>query len=190
MNTLTENTHSDIKQRQFVYKKIYNLFDENEDSGPMSMYTKEIAANIEKGIFNYIIDICDKKNIVKKWSNPIFISLYVNKSMSVYNNLNKDSELKNTRLMNRLIEKEFKPHEVVFMTPQEQFPEHWKSLIDEKEKIEKVLYEKDSGGATDQFKCGKCKKRQCTYYELQTRSADEPMTLFITCLNCGKRWRE
>ena len=61
---------------------------------------------------------------------------------------------------------------------------------DEKEKTEKVLYEKDSGGATDQFKCGKCKKRECTYYELQTRSADEPMTLFITCLNCGKRWRE
>jgi transcription elongation factor S-II len=28
---------------------------------------------------------------------------------------------------------------------------------------------------TDQFKCGKCGKRQCTYYQMQTRSADEPM---------------
>ena len=43
---------------------------------------------------------------------------------------------------------------------------------------------------TDQFKCGRCKSRKCIYYELQTRSADEGMTIFITCLNCGNRWRQ
>ena len=43
---------------------------------------------------------------------------------------------------------------------------------------------------TDQFKCGKCKKRKCTYYQKQTRSADEPMTTFITCVACGHQWRE
>jgi transcription elongation factor S-II len=42
---------------------------------------------------------------------------------------------------------------------------------------------------TDMFKCGKCKERRCTYYQLQTRSADEPMTTFVTCLNCGNRFR-
>ena len=56
-------------------------------------------------------------------------------------------------------------------------------------KDDKVLFEKDEGGATDQFKCNRCKQRKCTYYELQTRSADEPMTIFVTCLNCGKRWK-
>ena len=43
--------------------------------------------------------------------------------------------------------------------------------------------------STDAFKCGKCKQRACTYYQLQTRSADEPMTTFITCVNCGNRWK-
>ena len=43
--------------------------------------------------------------------------------------------------------------------------------------------------STDAFKCGKCKQRKCTYYQLQTRSADEPMTTFVTCVNCDNRWK-
>ncbi|KAK9827698.1 hypothetical protein WJX81_001573 [Elliptochloris bilobata] len=42
---------------------------------------------------------------------------------------------------------------------------------------------------TDQFQCGKCRQRQCQYYQMQTRSADEPMTTFVTCVNCGNRWK-
>ncbi len=43
--------------------------------------------------------------------------------------------------------------------------------------------------ATDIFKCGKCKQRKCSYYQMQTRSADEPMTTFVTCLVCDNRWK-
>lgn len=43
--------------------------------------------------------------------------------------------------------------------------------------------------STDMFKCGKCKERKCTYYQMQTRSADEPLTTFVSCVNCGNRWR-
>lgn len=42
---------------------------------------------------------------------------------------------------------------------------------------------------TDQFQCGKCRQRKTTYYQMQTRSADEPMTTFVTCLNCNNRWK-
>lgn len=42
---------------------------------------------------------------------------------------------------------------------------------------------------TDMFKCGKCKSRKCRYRQMQTRSADEPMTTFVTCSNCGNRWK-
>jgi transcription elongation factor S-II len=37
-----------------------------------------------------------------------------------------------------------------------------------------------SQGTTDMFKCSNCKKRNCSYYQMQTRSADEPMTTFVT----------
>jgi DNA-directed RNA polymerase subunit M/transcription elongation factor TFIIS len=40
-----------------------------------------------------------------------------------------------------------------------------------------------------QFKCGKCKSQKTSYYQLQTRSADEPMTTFVTCTACGNRWK-
>lgn len=47
----------------------------------------------------------------------------------------------------------------------------------------------DTEAETDQFKCGRCKQRRTKYYQLQTRSADEPMTTFVTCINCGNRWK-
>lgn len=40
-----------------------------------------------------------------------------------------------------------------------------------------------------EFKCYKCKSNKCTFYALQTRSSDEPMTLFVTCLTCGNNWK-
>jgi transcription elongation factor S-II len=43
--------------------------------------------------------------------------------------------------------------------------------------------------STDMFQCGKCKQRKCTYYQMQTRSADEPMTTFVSCTNCGNKWK-
>ncbi len=39
------------------------------------------------------------------------------------------------------------------------------------------------------FKCGKCKSTKTTYYQMQTRSADEPMTTFVTCTGCGNKWK-
>ena len=75
------------------------------------------------------------------------------------------------------------------MTYQELFPEHWKKFLDEKHKKETCMYEDIIEAMTDEFKCGRCKNRQCSYYELQTRSADEGMTTFITCLKCGNRWK-
>lgn len=48
---------------------------------------------------------------------------------------------------------------------------------------------KTGGTATDLFQCGKCKKKNCTYNQVQTRSADEPMTTFVLCNECGNRWK-
>ncbi|XP_062395244.1 transcription elongation factor A protein 3 isoform X5 [Sardina pilchardus] len=48
---------------------------------------------------------------------------------------------------------------------------------------------KTSGTTTDLLQCGKCRKKNCTYNQVQTRSADEPMTTFVLCNECGNRWK-
>ena len=107
----------------------------------------------------------------------------------MYTNINSDSYIQNKRLSTRIQKNEFKPKELVNMNYQQLFPENWKELIDEKYRRDKVLYESKKEAMTDMYLCKRCKSRETCYYEVQTRSADEPMTIFITCLNCGNRWK-
>lgn len=58
-----------------------------------------------------------------------------------------------------------------------------------RQSLRNAQYAKDTQAETDQFKCSKCKQRRCKCYQLQTRSADEPMTTFVTCVNCNNRWK-
>jgi len=37
--------------------------------------------------------------------------------------------------------------------------------------------------------CSKCKSKKTYSYQLQTRSSDEPMTNFVTCVECGNKWK-
>ncbi|XP_040185649.1 transcription elongation factor A protein 2 isoform X1 [Rana temporaria] len=55
--------------------------------------------------------------------------------------------------------------------------------------IQEHQLSKTGGTTTDLFSCGKCKKKNCTYTQVQTRSADEPMTTFVLCNECGNRWK-
>ena len=75
------------------------------------------------------------------------------------------------------------------MTHQEMNNDKWKEIIDKKMKIDKNKYETRMEASTDTFTCRKCKSKECTYYQMQTRAADEPMTTFVTCINCNNRWK-
>lgn len=142
------------------------------------------SINIEKGIFNSSINDANEKNIVKKWENIQFCRIYIDKLRSIFWNLKN-----NKNILIRVENKEIKPHMIGYMNHQELNPEKWKILIDEKKERDKYKYSPKIVGNTDQFICRKCKSNNCSYYQLQTRSADEPMTTFVTCLNCGSRWK-
>ena len=148
-----------------------------------------MCINLEKGIFNNAIRESKNRKIVRKWDNPNFIVLYVNRLHSMMSNLDPNSHVHNKKLLEKLKNGEIKDRDLAFMNIRDMYPEKWQSLIDEKIKRDNNLYEENMAAATDEFKCYKCKERKCSYYQLQTRSADEPMTTFITCLNCGNHWK-
>jgi transcription elongation factor S-II len=175
--------------REKIINKFVDLFNLENNGRLDSEQIQTFASEIEKGIYNKAIKFADEKNIIKKWDNTIFTQMYKQFAIQVYTNLSKDTYVKNLRLFDRLIDGEFLPYELATMDPQYLFPEHWKPFIDEKSKRDRVLYEINKEMATDEYKCSRCHKRECSFYQLQTRSADEPMTTFITCLNCGKRWK-
>lgn len=145
--------------------------------------------DLEIGIYNWSIRFADTNNIRKKWTETLFRKIYIQKARSMIDNLNTDSYIGNKRLLNRLRDNEFKPHDLPNKNMTSIFPENWTTILDKMMKQEDNFHNSKQVAKTDLFKCGKCKKRECSYYELQISSADESSTIFVTCLNCGNRWR-
>ncbi|KAG8650053.1 transcription elongation factor TFIIS [Manihot esculenta] len=97
----------------------------------------------------------------------------------------------NPDLRKRVLLGEVKPERLITMTPEEMASAQRQR---ENNQIkEKALFDCERGGppkaTTDQFKCGRCGQRKTTYYQMQTRSADEPMTTYVTCVNCNNHWK-
>ena len=142
----------------------------------------KLASNMEKGIFNYALKEAEQRKVIKKWDNALFVQIYLSHLRSIMKNLNKE-------VLQQIADGTLKPHKVAFMTHHELYPEKWATLIEAKSKRDKNKFEVNMSAATDSFTCRKCKGKQCTYYQMQTRSADEPMTTFVQCLLCSARFK-
>ena len=97
--------------------------------------------------------------------------------------------LKNDKLIEQVISGEIKAHTIAFMSHQEMLPNKWDEMIKVKSIRDKGKFETNIEASTDTFTCRKCKSKKCSYYLQQVRSADEPMTCYINCLDCGARWK-
>jgi DNA-directed RNA polymerase subunit M/transcription elongation factor TFIIS len=153
-------------------------------------FTTDDIRSLEKSIFESSYQFSQRQYIARNWKSTGFCEVYRQMVRSVISNIHPQSPVQNTRLLKRVEEGEFKLNAIPFMTAYEMYPEKWFALKDKLLQREQKILEGNKSRATDQFKCRRCQKKECTYYELQTRSADEPMTIFITCLNCGKEWRQ
>lgn len=144
---------------------------------------EKYSTNIEKAVHNWALKEATNRKVVKKWDNPYFVQIYIDHLRSIFINL------KNPKLLELIKSGELKAQNVPFMTHQEICPEKWEELIQAKMKRDKTKFEQNVEASTDTFTCRKCWQKKCTYYQLQTRSADEPMTVYISCTVCGNRWK-
>jgi DNA-directed RNA polymerase subunit M/transcription elongation factor TFIIS len=190
MTTTTKTINNPIEFRKNVKIKLGEVLNNFKD-----------GSNLEIGIYNYTLTKANEKNIIKKWNNIYFVRIYLDKFKTLYINLKTNS------IKQLITEKKIKPHELAFLSHQEMLPEKWGALIEDIKIKTENKYTPKVEASTNNFKCLKCLDiesrtaklekrelnqnffRKCTYYQLQTRSADEPMTTFVTCLNCNARWK-
>ncbi|CAA0836654.1 Transcription elongation factor TFIIS [Striga hermonthica] len=98
---------------------------------------------------------------------------------------------KNRDFRRKVLFGEFEARAVPELSPEQMASDERR---EENEKLkQKGLFNSERAAApkasTNEFRCGRCKKKETTYYQMQTRSADEPMTTFVTCVNCGNHWK-
>lgn len=145
---------------------------------------------LESSIYNGTICEAKERHIGRGWDYKPFTSLYRAKARQIASNFHPDAYVQNTELFARYESGEISLQDLTTMNSYQLFAGRWRESFEKQQEQEKRQLEGNKAMATDQFLCTRCWKRECTYYEMQTRSADEPMTIFITCLNCGKHWRQ
>ena len=153
---------------------------------------KNFSKILEKNIYSFCKDQANLIGMDISFDNESFKMLYVQKSRSIIHNLDKKSYIQNDYLLDKINNNEINIQDIVNLTNIELFPQRWDLYIKKQKILDKRLTDITPASTTDQFKCSKCKQRKCTYVSIQIRSADEPMTNFISCLHpgCGNAWRE
>ncbi|NP_991246.1 transcription elongation factor A protein 3 [Danio rerio] len=113
---------------------------------------------------------------------------YKNRVRSRISNL---KDPKNPNLRKNVLAGAIELSRIASMTAEEMASDELKQLrnVLTQEAIREHQMAKTGGTTTDLLQCGKCKKKNCTYNQVQTRSADEPMTTFVLCNECGNRWK-
>lgn len=180
-----ENIRNQLKDVLFHHDTCDDTRDDTRNDTDEIKQVK-IYTNIEIALFNYSLHKArQQKGVILKWSIPAFVQIYIDHYKTILYNLEKYKELRD-----KITTGEITPKDFVFMTHQEWCPDIWKTHIEEKKRKDELKLNKKIQASTDMFVCKKCHNNKCTYYEMQTRSADESATIFVSCLTCGKNWRE
>lgn len=164
------SVHSD-STRNGAISGLYTALASDSKLAPNTIL--KVSTQIEQAVFDLFSAVNDS---------------YRNKTRSLVMNLRNKN---NPDLRQSVLQGDIPPSKLVTMDNKELAPKELKKQME-------TLHQKnlfDAQGAvpkkatTDRFVCGKCKMREVSYYQMQTRSADEPLTTFCTCEKCGNRWK-
>lgn len=150
------------------------------------------ASRLEKHMWNWMIQACERDGIRDeqlKWSNPRVRYKYTTRAWSLEFNLKNPG---NPALAERVLSRTLSLKAFAAMTPHQMWPEHWEPVY-QRAAMRQLRREATIDPATvpdGAYTCSKCKSRKTVFTSMQIRSADEPSTQFVRCLNCGKAWKD
>ncbi|OHT12453.1 hypothetical protein TRFO_17733 [Tritrichomonas foetus] len=163
-------------EEQFDIEKFAKNFTEVLKKGPEAESAKIKPSQLAK-------EIVEK---ISQKDNPKRLYAFL------INCLNDPIKNEKFRLKERLLNGELSPADFASMTEDDLTTDEMKEKINQmrQENMDKAMVPKPPEAVSAFFRCRKCKSNRVTFFQLQTRSADEPMTNFCTCLECGNEWRE
>lgn len=162
------NTLSNSDERKTTLKSLITI-----------LKNKTLSNTIENSIFNYAISFCEDNNI----DDDMCEYTYQEKSIQIIDVIKIDIK----SFKKNISDKKIIPEEIAFLSPQELDPKKWEKLLKKREKARKNL---QNANVTEEYTCSQCANNKHTVVSLQTRSADEPITHFITCTNCGHTFKQ
>lgn len=173
------NFLTDYKINNNVKKNLIESVDRDKNVSIISSIINDIdiAIEIEAGIYEFSLVYGSINNL----ENNIIACVYNDKFNEIISYIDKKSSKYSKHLMKKLNNKNISPQQIAFESPQDIKPENWEKIIKKRDLRE---YKKNNMAATDLYKCYKCQERRCQVRQMQTRGADEPITNFVTCLNC------
>jgi DNA-directed RNA polymerase subunit M/transcription elongation factor TFIIS len=133
---------------------------------------KNISERIENSIYNFSIEYAKINDI------PFILeSIYENKISEIINEISN-----NSNIIDSINNNEIDIDKIAYLKPEELNPKKYEDIIKKREKNE---YNKQNNVGSSIFTCPKCKKANCQVSQKQTRSGDEPPTIYIICNECG-----
>lgn len=178
---LIEDLRPSNDNRNISRHRVLNMFIDNCQLSP------ELAKDIELKVYNYA------KSTSVDSGDQTYVSagdLYMDKIYHLYNNLLPGNSNGNNYLRAEVLSGRITTDQLPVLSPSETFPQRWKRMNDKSDYTARQNLGMSIEGVSDLFQCPKCYKSSCKYFERQVRCSDEPMTIFITCVNCGHRWTE
>ncbi len=169
--------------RAYLERKVFLLINDDDDKG------LENARALEHYTYNAFIRWARTRQVPLDWDCKRTRILYTQRIMSVAFNI---MHPVNTVVRERLVSGDLTFSKFVESKPEELYPDLWTEAIETvaMQRLKKEAATINIDTAPDgAFTCGRCKSKKTTYHSLQTRSADEPMTIFVSCLTCGRRWK-
>lgn len=175
----------------------------------MHVPERPYAKNIEKAVWLWALEETKKASEQPVFENRLLRWRYKQKIKQLMSELTRDASMVacelvvegdgvrldmrlQPQLVYRLLNKRIKSQDLPTMRAEQLWPDgpHARAAFKLKEKelsMEKLrVADEDYEGL---FKCSRCKSKKTSYYQMQTRSADEPMTTYVTCNGCGHKWK-
>lgn len=169
--------------RDYLRRKVFRLINTSDDA------VNNNAEALEHYTYNAFIRWAKMKHVPLNWECPRTRSLYTQRIMSIAFNI---MHPHNSAVLDKLVDGSLTYSRLVESRPEHLYPELWTDALESvaMQRLKKEAASIDASTAPDgAFVCGRCKSKKTTYYQMQTRSADEPMTNFVSCLSCGNRWK-